>query len=344
MIRVLIAEDSITTRELLGAILRSDPEVQVVGEAKDGIEAVQMAKQLRPTLITMDIRMPKMDGFAATKQIMIEAPAPIVIVSAGFDSRDVEFSMHALRAGAVTVLAKPVGPGASNFEDECREFLSTIKSMAQVKVVRHWSPTPPKPHPPLYTPEHNGRRVRAVAIAASTGGPAALQILLGALPGNFRAPILVVQHISHGFVHGFVTWLNTACALQVKVAEEDEPLSPGVVYVAPDDHHLAVSRKARVLLSDQRPVEGFRPSGTVLFESVASVFGPSATAVVLTGMGQDGLSGLHSVHRSGGRVIAQDEESSVVFGMPGVAIDAGLAHHVLPLRSIANLLMEIVPS
>jgi len=342
MIRVLIAEDSVTTRELLTAILRSDPEIQVVGEARNGVEAVEMAKQLRPGLITMDIRMPRMDGFAATKQIMIEAPTPIVIVSAGFDPKDVEFSMHALRAGAVTVLEKPAGPGAINFDERCREFLNTIKSMAQVKVVRHWAASPVQPVPFDFN-NHNGRRVRAVAVAASTGGPAALQVLLAALPGNFRAPILVVQHISHGFVDGLAAWLNTVCALRVKVAQQDEPLLPGVVYIAPDNRHLKVSRKATVELSDERPIDGFRPSGTVLFQSVAEVFGPSATALILTGMGQDGLAGLRSVHRCGGRIIAQDEETSVVFGMPGAAVDAGLAHHVLPLRSIAALLIECVP-
>jgi two-component system, chemotaxis family, protein-glutamate methylesterase/glutaminase len=341
MIRVLVAEDSVTTRELLVEMLRSDPEIEVVGEAKDGLEAIEMTRRLRPNVVTMDIRMPRLDGLEATKQIMISLPTPIVIVSGSLEVRDVEVSMHALRAGALTLLAKPAGPSSPEFEKEKREFVETVKAMSQVKVVRRWRDRQPA-EPRAGRPALGGPRVRVVAIAASTGGPAALQQTFSALEGDFPVPILVVQHIARGFVEGLASWLSAVCPLRVKVAEEGEPLSPRTAYLAPDERHLGVSTQASVSLSRTPSGAGFCPSATFLFESVARVFGASALAVVLTGMGQDGLDGLLAVRSAGGRIIAQDEATSVVFGMPGVAVEAGLADWVLPLPEIAPRLIDMV--
>src|SRR5262249_33639512 len=181
---------------------------------------------------------------------------------------------------------------------------------------------------------------KLVAIAASTGGPAALQSLLSGLPGDLVAPILVVQHITRGFAPGLAAWLNRLCDLHVKVAEPGEPLAPHTVYIAPDDRHLGVADRASVLLSAAPPVGGFRPSGTFLFESVAQVFGAGALAVMLTGMGEDGVAGLLAVRRHGGRVLGQDEKSRAVFGMPGAAIAGGLVDLVLPLENLAPRLVE----
>lgn len=342
MIRVIVAEDSVTTRELLVEILRSDPEIQVVGEAKNGLEAVEMTKRLRPDALTMDIRMPQMDGFEATKQIMIEAPTPIVIVSASPDFREVEVSMHALRAGALAALQKPLGPGAPDFEEQSRQFLATVKAMSQVKVVRRWPERQRLEPTPRVTLPRSRVCARLIAIAASTGGPAALQQMFSALPGDFGVPILVVQHIAGGFVEGLASWLNTTCSLKVKVAENGEPAAPRTVYVAPDNRHLGISNQSAIMLSNTEPLMGFRPSATFLFESVAKVFGTSAVGVMLTGMGQDGVEGLRAVRNTGGRIIVQDEASSVVFGMPGATISAGLADVVLPLPSIAPQLIELV--
>jgi two-component system, chemotaxis family, protein-glutamate methylesterase/glutaminase len=342
MIRVLVAEDSVTTREFLVAMLRSDPKIEVVGEAKDGLEAIEMTRRLRPNVITMDIRMPRMDGLEATKQIMISIPTPIVIVSGSLEVRDVEVSMQALRAGALTLLAKPAGPASPKFEKERREFVETVKAMSQVKVVRRWRDRQPAESGAERRALGGSARVRVVAIAASTGGPAALQQTFSALEGDFPVPILVVQHIARGFVEGLASWLSAVCPLRVKVAEEGEPLSPRTVYLAPDERHLGVSSQASVSLSRTLSGTGFCPSATFLFESVARVFGTSALAVVLTGMGQDGLDGLMAVRRAGGRIIAQDEATSVVFGMPGVAVEAGLADWVLPLPEIAPRLMDMV--
>jgi two-component system, chemotaxis family, protein-glutamate methylesterase/glutaminase len=340
MLRVLVAEDSVTARELLVAILRSDSDIVVVGEAKNGAEAVALTKELKPDVVTMDIRMPTMDGFEATRQIMVEAPTPIVIVSGTVDGRDVETSLHALRAGALTVMPKPPGPDGVEFEDACRHLVRTIKAMAAVKVVRRWPERRPQRRVPPATALR--ARPRIVVMAASTGGPAALARILSDLPPDFDLPIVVVQHIASGFVEGFATWLNTLASLPVTVARDGDALRPGSVLVAPDDAHLTVADPSTVAVSHAPPVGGFRPSGSVLFESAAHVFGSAAVAVILTGMGEDGVAGLHAVRRAGGRIIAQDEETSVVFGMPGAAVAGGLPDMLLPLDAIHSCLQDLM--
>lgn len=334
-IRVLVVDDSPTARLLQAQILRGDSGIEVAGEAENGAEAVAMTLRLRPDVVTMDMHMPQMDGFEATRLIMAEAPTPIVIVSASLDPREVEASMHALRAGALTVLAKPLGPGSPQFEESSRLFLQTVKAMAAVKVVRHWNGQPPAPAPPRPPSAQKRGRGEIVAIAVSTGGPSALSRLMADMPRDLRVPILVVQHMAPGFIEGFAAWLDKASPLKVKVAEQGETLAARTVYLAPDASHLGVAGRANVLLSSAPPIEGFRPSGTFLFDSVAKAFGSSAVALIMTGMGHDGVDGLRAVQAAGGRVLAQDEGSSVVFGMPGAAVAAGLVDHVLPLASLA---------
>jgi two-component system, chemotaxis family, protein-glutamate methylesterase/glutaminase len=350
MIRVLVAEDSASARELLVHILGNDPEIQVVGEAKDGVEAVALTAKLRPDVVTMDLHMPRMDGLEATGEIMTATPTPIVIVTGSTGGREVQASVELLRAGALEILMKPPAPNSPHYSDAVRCLVATVKSMAQVKVVRHWrSSLPsrsPKPVPTSLPPKRVstdavGARVRIVAVATSTGGPAALQCLLSGLPSDFPIPILVVQHITKGFTGGLVAWLNSVSPLRVKLAEQGEIPVPGTVYVAPDDRHLGISKHGEAALSMAPPIGGFRPSGTFLFESVGQAFGPLAVAVILTGMGEDGVSGLRVIRQTGGRVIAQDEKSCVVFGMSAVAIAAGLADFVLPLDAIASHLVAI---
>jgi two-component system chemotaxis response regulator CheB len=343
MISVLVAEDSATARALLVEILRSDPDVQVVGEARDGAEAVALAQSLQPHVITMDIRMPRLDGFQATKEIMITAPTPVVVVTASDQAHDVEVAMRALRTGAVAVLHKPSGLGSPRFEDDARNLISTVKAMSQVKVVRHWRPRPDLPRPAGAAPDRApGVRGQVVAIATSTGGPAALARLLAGLPGDFPVPILVVQHITAGFTAGLASWLDSVCDLRVKIAQPGEALVPSTVYLAPDDRHLGVAGRVAISLSAGPPVGGFRPSGTALFESVARAFGNTAVAVILTGMGEDGVQGLRAVRQACGRVLAQDERTCVVYGMPGAAVAAGLVDQVLPLDAIAGRLVDWV--
>jgi two-component system chemotaxis response regulator CheB len=348
MIRVLVVDDSPTARALLVEILRGDAEIQVVGEAKDGQEGVELAGRLRPDLVTMDVRMPRLDGFAATKEIMIASPTPIVIVTASFGAREVEMAMQSLRAGALAILRKPPGPESPAFEEAARKLVATVKAMAHVKVVRHWRP-PSGEHSAAPSVRKVGlgavrpaRRPPLIAIATSTGGPAALHRLLSSLPGDFSAPILVVQHNAPGFMAGLVSWLDGGCDLSVKAAEQGELLLPHTTYLAPDDRHLGVSNQGTVVLSSAPAVGGFRPSGTWLFESAARACGASLIALILTGMGEDGVAGLRAVRQAGGRVIAQDEDSSVVWGMPGAAVAAGLADSVLPLDAIATELASLV--
>jgi len=342
-IRTLLAEDSPTSRELLASMLVDDDEIVLTGIACNGVEAVEMTKRLAPDVVVMDIEMPKMNGFDATKQIMVEAPTPVVIVSAAVDPADVAVSMNALRAGALVVLRKPMGPGAMGFDREARQFRGTVKAMAGVKVVRHRRPSTPV-RIPIEAPERSNSwlsSVRVVAIAASTGGPAALHTILSALPAEFSVPILVVQHIAGGFVEGLASWLDSSSALSVAVAREGEMVQPGHVYIAPDDRHLGVTGTGTIRLSLGPPVDGFRPSASVLFRETALAYGSSTLAVVLTGMGSDGVSGLADVRGMGGHVIAQDERTSVVYGMPAAAVNAGLADATLGLWAIADKLKEV---
>jgi two-component system, chemotaxis family, protein-glutamate methylesterase/glutaminase len=343
MIRVLVVDDSPTARALLVEILHRDGEIQIVGEARDGIEGVELTQRLRPDIVTMDMRMPRMDGFAATKEIMIVAPTPIVIVTASMKEREVESAMQSLRAGAVALLRKPPGPESPDFEEACGKLIAMVKAMSQVRVVRHWRQPPERlASNPRPTNRPSPMPKPVVAIAASTGGPAALHHVLSQFPGDFPAPVLVVQHNSPGFMTGLVNWLNAGCSVSVKVAAAGEPLQPRTVYFAPDDRHLGISDTGTLLLSDAPPVKGFRPSATFLFDSVARAFGASVFGVILTGMGEDGVEGLRTIRHAGGRIIAQDEASSVVWGMPGAAVAAGLAHVVLPLNAIPSRLLEFV--
>jgi two-component system chemotaxis response regulator CheB len=293
--------------------------------------------------------MPKLDGFAATKRIMVETPTPILITTS-VDPGALSVSLEAVRAGALAVHAKPGDPRSPAFDEEARELVRQVKAMSQVKVVRHYDRGPARaPDPPALSSAalHEGL-TEVVAIAASTGGPAAIHRILTTLPSEFPLPILVVQHISRGFIPGFAGWLNKASPLRVKPAEEGEVLRPATVYVGVDDHHLGVTPERRIRLSAAEPVGGFRPSGTVLFESVAAVFGKRALAVILTGMGRDGVDGLRAIRRAGGRTIAESEATAVVYGMPAAAVQAGLADFILPLdqvcAAIAGVRVVAVPT
>jgi two-component system chemotaxis response regulator CheB len=340
MIRVVLAEDSETCRHLLTAVLEASGQLKIVGHARDGQAAIAMTETLRPNVVVMDAHMPVMDGFVATRNIMLQCPTPIVIVSATVDVASVASSMRALEAGALTLLPKPLGPRAPGFDELARAFVNTVVAMADVKVVRRWLGSS-VPSPALHEQPHLHKRVRMIGIGASTGGPAALQRILSDLPARLAVPVLVVQHIAQGFLEGLTTWLQAVTTFRVKVAEQGERPQAGNVYFAPDFHHLAVTRDGSIDLTQRTPVSGFVPSATVLFESLAEVFGASALGVILTGMGQDGVSGLTALRRVGAPVIAQDEETSVVFGMPKAAIEAGLTTMVLPLPLIAARLAQL---
>lgn len=349
MIRVLIADDSATARALLVALISAQPDMTVAGEAHTGRDAVEMSARLAPDVITMDLHMPELDGFQATQEIMTRAPRPIIIVSASATRDDVELSLEATRAGALLVLPRPSGPSIAPLAADQRHLLNMIRAMAQVKVVRRHTVGAPGSRELSFRPAvrtmPSGSRSRVVAIGASTGGPAALLAILAELPRTLTVPVLVVQHIAHGFTAGLAHWLRGGTALTVRVAAYGEPANPGTVYIAPDDQHLGLQLSPggtmRVMLERSPPIGSFRPSATHLFRSVGAAMGGSALGVILTGMGEDGVAGLRDLHAAGGRVIAQDEGTSVIYGMPREAVRAGVVHEVLPLPDIAAHILEL---
>jgi two-component system chemotaxis response regulator CheB len=346
MFRVIVATSRLDIQESIAKAIKSDKQVEIVGIAISGAEAVAMTKELRPDLVVIGTHLQTLDGVEATREIMVEAPTPIVLVFQAPNPRAVELSIRALEAGALAVIPAPIQTLKSTSAEEAatRKFLATLKAMSQVRVVRRWRD---KPTPKVRLDQPHAERMaplRIVGIAASTGGPAAMKSILAKLPIDFPVPILVVQHITAGFIGGVASWLDAAIPLRVKVAENGELLKPHVVYLAPDEHHLGVANRSRILVSDEPPINGFRPSGTYLFESIARVFGAEALAVILTGMGNDGADGLRALYNAGGNVVAQDEKSSVVFGMPKAAVDAGIAHRVLPLDEIAPTMISLANS
>jgi two-component system chemotaxis response regulator CheB len=337
MLRVIVVEDSPVARDLIVEILNGEEGITVVGAAKDGAEGVRMVRELRPDIVTMDVQMPHMDGYEATREIMIAQPTPIVIVSGSESSPDAEKSMNSLQAGALTVIGKPTAPTSADFQSSCSQLIDTVRTMSQVKVVRQRRSREPNPDA-----KHSSRRLaesasnaRIVAIAASTGGPQALHEILSALPADFPIPIVCVQHISEGFTNGLVQWLDGAVGVRVQVAQPGEFASGGTVYVAPEDFHLEVAPDRTLVLTNDLPVGGFRPAASSLFESVARAYGEDAIAIILTGMGRDGVDGLKALKQCGAHIIAQNEESCVVYGMPRVAVEEGLVSAVLDPPAIA---------
>jgi two-component system chemotaxis response regulator CheB len=333
-IRVVVADDSASMCALLVALLEGSATMQVVGVAGDGAEAVRLTARLRPDVVTLDLRMPQLDGLEATRRIMRECPTPIVIVSGSLQRGDVDLTIAALQAGALSVVRKP----AVADPDGCHELLQIVRLMAGVPVVHHWQrPAPARAaaRPPA------GPRPEIVGIAASTGGPPVLASVLRALPADFPMPLLVVQHVADGFTAGLVDWLAGQTALAVRPAEQGRVLRPGEVLVAPDGLHLEVSRRGLVHLSAAPPYRGLRPSANYLFASLALAYGARALGVILSGMGDDGADGLAMLHRSGGRTVAQAAGSCAVDGMPQEAVRRGVIDAELPVDAIAATLIEL---
>ncbi|MCX6029499.1 MAG: chemotaxis-specific protein-glutamate methyltransferase CheB [Chloroflexi bacterium] len=351
MVRVLIVEDSPTIQMLLKAVLESDPAIQVIGIAANGREGLERATALRPDLITMDIHMPGMDGFEATRRIMEQCPTPIIVVSSSVDSAELPITFNAIQAGALEVIEKPVGFRGQDYENIRERLTTTVKLMAEVKVIRRrFAITRPAITEPALAPLGVSRLVAArgqrifslVAIGSSTGGPAALNVLIKALPADFSLPVVIVQHMSAGFMGGLISWLQGESKLPLKMAAQNEPPRPGTIYFAPDDTHIELVGRNLLGLNTGPMINHVRPSVDVLFHSIAKYSAPETVAVLLTGMGEDGAVGLKAIHDCGGLTIAQDEATSVVYGMPKAAALLGAVDHILPLSQIATTLLEIV--
>jgi len=347
MIRVLVVEDSPTVRELLICILSSDPDIAVVGTAETGEEALEAVERIRPDLVTMDVHMPKMNGYDATRRIMETRPTPIVIVSGTGDATDTTKAFRAIESGALAILQKPSGMGHPSHEQMSGDLLRTVRLMSEVKVVRRWPryrPVEALPATPVSSefqirPVHS--QIRLIAMGASTGGPPVLQAILAGLPREFPVPVLIVQHIAAGFSQGLVEWLAQSSKLPVLLPTHSQLVVPGCVYVAPDGLQMAVSADGRIQLRADKPENGLRPSVSHLFRSVAKAYGPSAVGVLLTGMGKDGALELKLMKEQGAVTIAQDRDTSVVHGMPGEAITLGGASYVLPPEKIRMALASL---
>ncbi len=341
-IKVLIVEDSQVVRDFLTYILSSDPDIHVIGTAGNGEEAIKAVEDKRPDIVTMDVNMPQMDGFEATRIIMETTPTPIVIVSASWDPEEVEKTFRAMEAGALAAVRKPVGVAHPDYENQAKELIRTVKLMSEVKVVGRRAKVKLKKDTPAISSvselEPMITDIKAVAIGASTGGPPVIEAIISGLPKNFHAPLFIVQHISPGFVQGFAGWLANSCRFPVKIAEQGEAPLPGHAYVAPDDVHMAMGINGRIVLSKDAPENGLRPAVSYLFRSVTEVFGRNAVGVLLTGMGKDGAYELKLMKEKGAVTIAQDKESCVVYGMPAEAIAMNAATFVLKPEKIGEFL------
>jgi two-component system chemotaxis response regulator CheB len=362
-IRVVVVEDSPTARELLTTLFQSAEGMEVVGVAPDGEEGVRLASQLRPDVVTMDVRMPGIDGLEATRRIMHQAPTPIVIVTNSTMRADMDLTFEALRAGALTVVRKP---GLAD-PQTCDKVVQAVRLMSKVPVVHHWGrdkriarettrplrrdstvaqisrkePEEPPSSDAWRLSADVGSLVQRIGIAASTGGPGTLAKILGRLPGDFRVPILVVQHITPGFAIGLAEWLDGTTPLRVSLAGHGEVPRPGTALLAPDDYHMQVNSAGVVELSKEPPFKGVRPSANYLFHSLAHAYGARAMGIMLTGMGDDGAEGLSVLHDMGGPTIAQNEKSCIVYGMPREAVARKAVDRVLTPDQVAQVLGQL---
>jgi two-component system chemotaxis response regulator CheB len=341
-IKVLCVDDSPSVLDLLTYILHTDPQIEVIGTALTGKRAVEFLKEKTPDLVTMDMAMPEMDGLEATRIIMETNPIPIIIVSASWSPSEVGDTYRALEAGAISVIGKPRGIGHPDHNRMAMELIAEIKTMAYVKVVRRW---PKKEKLLIVTePEIKKADIKIVVIGASTGGPAVICSILSDLSKNLPVPILIVQHIARGFLEGFKDWLAKSTGYPVYIATNMEKMIPGHCYLAPNDFQMGVTAAGTIKLSNSDPVTILCPSVSYLFQSVADIYGKNAMGVLLTGMGKDGARELKMMRDKGAVTIAQDEASSVIYGMPKEAVEMGGATYVLPPPAIAQTIAQLVKS
>lgn len=346
-IKVLVVEAFNAVRLSMVHLLNTDPHIAVVGVARNESEALQFLSRRRPDVILMDIQMPQIDGVEVTRRIMENQPVPIIVCNGDPGPCDANIAVKLMEAGAVALVDVPRGAAPKDFHASAEHLRQTLKLMSEVKVVHRWprgrrnsagAPLLPPP-PPAVWPR---RSIQFIGIGASTGGPPVLQTILQGLPRDFPVPLLVVQHISQGFLEGLVDWLHRTSGTNVHIAQHATSPAPGHVYLAPDDFQMAVDMGGRIVLSREEPRGGLRPSVSHLFSSLSDTCGPNAVGVLLSGMGKDGASELKRMRDRGAATIVQDRQTSIVHGMPGEAIALGAAGYVLPADQIAPALLALV--
>lgn len=343
IIRVIVADDSATARLMICRMLESDPGIRVVGMAVNGREAVEQVNLLEPDLVTMDVNMPVMDGIMAIEKIMAYHPVPVLVVSSIAQTEFTANAARALGAGAVDVIRKPEPSSTEEYQAAATDFKAKVKLLSRVQVITH-------PRAQLLDRMHeiqNGAASKPlvkqdhkiIAIGSSTGGPQALQVILGNLPADLGAGVVIVQHIAKGFTDGLVDWLDNNCRIKVCKGSDGQKIEKGNAYVAPDGIHMTVVSGGIIKLVERQIPGPHKPSIDVLLESVAEAFGAGAVGVILTGMGRDGALGIKTLHDRGGQTIAQDKESSVIFSMAKEAIRLGGVDNVLPLPKISEAII-----
>jgi two-component system chemotaxis response regulator CheB len=337
MIRVLVVEDSQAMAELLTRILESDGRIGVIAVARDGYEAIELSRMLKPDVITMDIMLPKLNGIETVRRIMSSDPVPTVVISAYVDSGDTGNAFLAREAGAIIVCEKPQGVPDFLNQVQAAKIVQAVKMASEITVVRRWKRPDNLPSWPSNASAEK-KPVEVVSIGASTGGPPVLCEILKGLSGDYPVPILIVQHISPGFLPGMVEWLSLSSEFPVEIATDGMAALPGRAYFAPDGCHMEVNRSLHVQLTRSPPENGMRPSVSALFRSVARCFAQTGVGVILTGMGIDGADGLLLMRNEGAVTMAQDKASSAIFGMPAEAIRIGAAGLVLSPEQITETL------
>ena len=354
MIKVFLVEDSPVALNILKKMLGTSAEIEVIGTATTGIEALALIPKTNPDVICTDLYMPKMDGLTLTSEIMANYPRPILVVSAAVQKQDSKEVFDLLDAGAVDVFPKPDGGLSVQYEETKQQLINKIKILSGIRVftknrqkntsLTSYSFQQPSSQQlyPITTNKNYTGNIEMIAIGASTGGPNAFQELLGSLPNTFPLPILCVQHISEGFLEGFLAWLQTVCSLKVMIAQHKEKPQPGVIYFPPENCHLSLDNQKRFDCSLSPPVDNHCPSVTVLLESIARVYGKNSLGILLTGMGKDGARGLLKMAQADALTIAQDESTSVVFGMPQEAIKLGAVQLILPIEKISSYVLKSI--
>lgn len=337
IIKVLIVDDSAVVRMQIASLLSSQNDISIVGEARNGQEAIELAKKHVPNIITMDLHMPVMNGQEAIEEIMSTKAVPILVIS---DAEESDTAFRAVSAGALAVY-----PKGQLADDNGKEFIQKIRLLSKVKVIKHIRRNKPRPVP---LPEQveiptglksNGSKV--LAIASSTGGPKALSIILEQLPEDFPCPIVIAQHIADGFVPGLANWLNSMARINVKVAEDGEELKTGTAYLSVPNKNMTLSgHKIKYIPVEKTDI--YHPSCNKLLSSVAAVYGRNSVGVILTGMGDDGVLGLKDIKYCGGKTLAQDKDSSVVYGMPRVAMEKGATDRAISIREMAAEICRLI--